>query len=227
MTTRTVLPIVLALLVLAGCAGRPDRPDEAALHTRNPTLTVTWATPDTKVPPFDKVMLAPVELEFRNVPPLTGPTHAPQSSRTEYPVSEADRARMADTFNTVFREQLARANGYTLTNEPGPGVLLVKPALRDIVSRVPPDEIPGRSDIWLDSVGDATLVVDFVDAASGRTLGSASDRRTAEPVGGAGGFGAVRADRVDTGQEVRRVARRWAGALEKRVQALYFAAKPR
>jgi len=227
MTTRTLLPLALALIALSACAGRSEKPDDAALRARNPKLTVTWAMPDTQVPPFDKVMLAPIELEFRDVPPLTGPTGTPQSSRTEYPVSEADRARLADTFNSVFREQLARGNGFTLTNEPGPGVLLVKPALRDIVSRVPPDEIPGRSDIWLDSVGDATLVVDFVEAASGRTLGSASDRRTAEPVGGAGGFGAVRADRVDTGQEVRRVARRWAGALEKRVQALYFAAKPR
>jgi hypothetical protein len=226
MNTRSSAILAVATLAIAACAGRSEKPEEEFLRARNPDLEVRWATPDTRVPPFEKVMLAPFELDFRPVPPLTGPTGASQS-RTEYPVREDDRKRIAESFNDIFHEALADNRSFGVADQPGPGVLLVKPALRDIVSRVPPDEIPGRSDIFLDSVGDATLVVDFVDSATGRTLGVASDRRTAAPIGAVGGFGAVRSDQVETGHEVRRLARRWASALERRLEQLYFEAKPR
>jgi hypothetical protein len=229
MVTRSIRsPVLLAAtLALTACAGRPEKPEEAILRARNPDLEITWATPDTRVPPFEKVMLAPVELDFRPVPPVAGPPGTAGSTRTDYPVTERDRERIAETVGRIFREELAESTAFELTDEPGPGVLLVKPALRDIVSHVPPEEYPGRSDIYLDSVGDATLVVDFVDAETGRALGITSDRRTAEPVGAIGGFGGVRANRVEAGQEVRRLARRWGLALKRRLEQLYFEAKPR
>jgi hypothetical protein len=42
-----------------------------------------------------------------------------------------------------------------------------------------------------------------------------------------GDFGAVRGNVVGAGQEVRRLARRWGASLERRVEQLYFEAKPR
>ena len=104
----------------------------------------------------------------------------------------------------------------------------MKPSLRDIVSHVPPEEPPGRSKIYVNSVGDATLVVELVDPVTGTTLGSATDRRTAQPSGmTVGDFGAVRATTPMTTQEVRRLARRWATSLDKRLEQLYFDAKPK
>ncbi len=226
MNPRYSAVVATAAMALAGCATSGASPEKAALQARNPRLKVQWVSPDTRVPPFDRVMLAPMELDFRPVAPLTGPTGTPQT-RTEFPVPERDRQRIAEDFAKIFRDELGDNSHYTITDRPGPGVLLVKPALRDIVSRVPPEEPPGRSDVYVDNVGDATLVVDLVDAASGQKLGSASDRRTAEPAGALSGFGGVRADRVATGQEVRRLARRWATSLEKRLDQLYFEAKPR
>lgn len=217
---------VLMLVALATPAVAADAPPDPALQVRNPSLAVQWATPDTRVPPFDRVMLAPVELSFRDVRPLSGPTGYTQG-RTEFPVTERDRQRIEEDVNRILREELAENRSFALVEAAGPGVLVVKPALRDIVSRMPPEEPPGASAVYLDTVGEATLVVEFVDGATGRALGTATDRRTAEPAGSMGDFGAVRGNVVGAGQEVRRLARRWGASLERRVEQLYFEAKPR
>ena len=129
---------------------------------------------------------------------------------------------MSKTFTEIFREELGHSTHYSLTDQPGPGVLLVNPSLRDIVSRVPPEEPVGRSRIWVDSVGDATLVVDLVDATTGATLGSATDRRTAKPAGTIGNFGAVPSVKPATMAEVRRLARRWAMQPRQTAGAVVF-----
>jgi hypothetical protein len=199
---------------------------DPALQARNPRLAIQWSGEQTRTPPFDKVFLAPVELDFRPVAPPTGLGRV-SADDIGYPVPERDREELESAFTEIFREQLGKNKNYALADEPGPGVLVVKPALRDIVSRVPPEEPPGSSAIFLDSVADATLVLDLVDPATDRTLGTAIDRRTAEPAGTSGGFGAVRATKPMTSQEIRRLLRRWALTTDRRLQQLYFEAKPR
>jgi len=221
------LPSRLSCLAALACVALPVvATDAPAPDVRNPALEVQWATPDTRPPPFDKVLLAPVELAFREVRPMTGPAGSTQG-RTEFPVAQDDRVRLEADANRIFREELADSRRVTLVDAAGPGVLVLRPALRDIVSRMPPEEPPGRSAVYLDEVGEATLVVEFVDGATGRVLGSATDRRVAEPAGGMGGFGSVRGNTVGVTNEVRRVLRRWGTRLTSRVEQLYFEAKPR
>jgi hypothetical protein len=223
--TRKALTAIAVLGVMTAATAAATTADPA-LQARNPRLKIQWSGEQTRTPPFDKVLLAPVELDFRPAPPLTGVTRT-DSSHNEYPVSDRQREELKGAFAEIFREQLGKNKHFTLSDEPGPGVLIVKPALRDIVSRVPPEEPPGRSAVYVDSVADATLVVDLVDPASEQMLGRAIDRRTAEPVGTTGGFGAVRAVAPTTNQEMRRLLRSWALNLDKRLEQLYFDAKPK
>lgn len=218
---RPLCVAALMVLSLPATAADPPAPD-----VRNPALEVQWATPDTRPPPFDKVLLSPVELAFRDVAPLRGPSGA-SGGRNEFPVAEDDRVRLEADANRILREELADSRRFTLVDAAGPGVLVVKPALRDIVSRMPPEEPPGRSAVFLDEVGEATLVVEFVDGTTGRVLGTAVDRRVAEPAGSMGGFGSVRGNTVGVTNEVRRVLRRWGTRLTSRVEQLYFEVKPR
>lgn len=223
---RRLLPAVtLVLLGAAVAAAAAPKPDPA-LQVRNPKLKVQWASADSRPAPFDRVALAPIELQFRPVDPMAGPSGY-SGNRTEFPVTEEAQADIAKDFNRILREELAGSTKVKLVDEPGPGTLLIKPSLRDIVSRIPPEEPVGRSYVYADSVGDATLVLDFVDPATGQTLGTAMDRRTAEPGGSVASFGGVRANEVGAGQEVRRLARRWGMSLRNRVEQLYFEAKPR
>jgi hypothetical protein len=191
----------------------------------NDRLEVKWATPDVRPAPFDRVMLAPIELGFRAVPPVT-PIGIP-ATRTEFPVPDTARQRIATTFNEVLADALSKNPHFTLTDQPGPGVLLLKPALLDIVSRIPPDEPIGSNRTYVDSVADATLVVAFVDPVTGRTLGTATDRGTAEPPQANTADGLMWANPVSTLFEMRLLARRWGMSLENRVEQLYLAAQPR
>jgi len=224
--TRHLSPALACALLLASGLAAAAEPTAEELRARNPTLEVRWVATDLRPPPFSAVMLAPVALQFRESAPMTGPEGF-SGNRTEFPVNERDREDIAMTFARIFREELAESRHVRLTDEAGPGVLVIKPALRDIVSRVPPTEPPGRSYVYLDEVGEASLVLEFVDGASGQTLGTAIDRKKARRSGPAGDFSAIRANKVDAGQEVRRVARRWGTSLRNRVEQLYFAAKPK
>ena len=64
--------IATALALAAFLAAGEDKPDKS-LQVHNPKLKIQWVSPDTRVAPFDKVMLAPLETDYRQVPPLTGP----------------------------------------------------------------------------------------------------------------------------------------------------------
>ena len=99
-----------------------------------------------------------------------------------------------------------------MVNESGPDVLLIRGALLDVVSYVPPEPI-GRVDIYLRSVGEATLVLEIRDSITDAILVRVVDRKAAEDVGGR----LQESNRVTNTAEVRRLAKRWASALRKRL----------
>jgi hypothetical protein len=61
-------------------------------------------------------------------------------------------------------------------------VLLVRGALLDVVPNVPPDTV-GRSRIFLDRVGEATLVLEVKNSQSKQIYVRTIDRRAAERAG--------------------------------------------
>lgn len=226
MTLRTLITAITAATLLGGCATKMDAPEGIDLQAKNPRLELQRTTPEARPAAFDQVMLAPVKLDFRQVAPLIG-TASSYQDRSEFPVPEAQQQALAALFDEVLRSELADNRYFRLSSEAGGGVLVVRPSIRDIVSHLPPEEPPGRSKVFLDSVGEGTLVLEFADGASGEVFATASDRRKARPADTMGDFGAVRANTVMAGHEVRLLARRWARSLELRLQQLYFETKPR
>jgi hypothetical protein len=75
----------------------------------------------------------------------------------------AARQLVVDEISGAFRDQMPRSTVFELVDEPGYDVFLVRGLLLDVVSRVPP-EPPGRTTIYLDRVGDATLVLEVRDS---------------------------------------------------------------
>jgi hypothetical protein len=230
MATGKVTALLALPALLSACATQPaptatEVTYDGLVPVRDTNLEFAWVKPDMPLSAFDQVMLERPELQFRAVRPISG-TVSQVQSRTEFPISEDSRQKLADIVDEKFREELAQSTHYRLTAQPGPSVLVLKPSLLDIVSHVPPEPV-GRSDIYLDSVGEATLVVEIVDSVSGETLARAADRRAAEPPGTMGTFGALYSSPVTTWQEVRRLADRWARLLGQRVDQLYFASKPK
>jgi hypothetical protein len=220
-----IAPAIALWLLPWQVFGATDTAPAPDLRAHNPRLTLTWLRPETSLAPFTKVLVAPTAFGYRDVKPLTGVGGA-ESSRSDFPVPPADRERLEKNVQEVFRRELGKSKHYALTETAGPGVLVVKTSVLDIVYRIPPERA-GRNEVFVDTVADGTLLLELADGATGETLARATDRRTAEPASSKGSFGALRAVQPLVQNEIRRLADRWGRAMADRLDQLYFGAKPK
>ena len=127
---------LVACIAVAACApGNPvilkDGADGGLLPVRDSGLREAWVRPDINFSSYRQILLLPTEVQFRPVRP--GADNGLARSRNhEFPVSPADRQRLLDTVNEVAREELATSRHLTLTDTPGPDVLLVRISLLDV-----------------------------------------------------------------------------------------------
>jgi hypothetical protein len=71
--------------------------------------------------------------------------------------------------------------------------------------------VGGRSEVFLSSIGEATLVLELRDSETGAILARSVDRRAAETMGGS----MTRSNSVTNKSEVRRLIRFWATRLRE------------
>jgi len=139
-----------------------------------------------------------------------------RGTQREFWISDANRDKLIDTVSGVFKEELSKAQHWEAVEEAGPDVLILRGALLDIVSFVP-SEMIGRSEIYLSSFGEATLVVEGVDSMSGEVVFRAVHRRSIGPTSSE----MIRANTVTTWSEVRRWARRFARILREGLESIH------
>ncbi len=177
-----------------------------------------WARPDADISQYSKIKLQGVGIQYRPGGD-TRRTYSPNTIRDHFALTENQKKRFAELVTTTVREELGKSEQFTLVEESGPDVLLVKGALTDVVSFVPPDPA-GRTEIFLSKVGEATLVLEISDSMTDTVLARAVDRRAAEDQ-----MGLTRSNRAMNTSEVRRAVRYWARALRERLDELKVAAE--
>jgi hypothetical protein len=206
-------------VVLIGCETTPPTiqagPDAElsfdGLHmVDNSQADVAWARPDFDISGYTKIWPVSGGIEYRQVKDRGRSTMA-RSQGGPYFIDEKSRAQFEELVGEVFREELQMIERYELVNGPGPDVLMVRGGLLDVVSYVPPDPIGGRSEIFLSSVGEATLVLELRDSETGTILARSVDRRAAEPMSNT--FRS--SNTVTNSSEVRRLIRFWARRLRE------------
>lgn len=212
--------IAAALALVAGCAGSNptlDTTDEAGMSfdglypVKGGTADYAWARNGVDISQYSKIMLQGVGIEYRPGGE-TGRLYRPNSGDDHYEISASQKERFEELVRSKFLEELGKSEHFTIVNEPGPDVLLIRGGLLDVVSFVPPDPI-GRVDIYLSRVGEATLVLEIRDSVSDAILVRAVDRRAAEDL--AKGF--TESNRVQNTSEVRRMVQIWARLLRDRL----------
>ena len=216
------LTLITAVGLLSACAAQPRSIDVSAAPeemthdglypVRGAVVDSVWARPDLDVTGYSKILVQAAGIQFRPVKGSPGIRYA--TTRREFPISEANREKLRETVRTAFAEEFAKSEKFTVVTEPGPDVLIVRGGLIDVVSFVP-EERPGRSDIYLDRVGEATLVLEFVDSESGAVLIRTVDRRAAEQRGMV-----LESNSVTNWMEVRTLARYWARRLRENLDLL-------
>jgi len=216
---------ILALAALMfGCA-TPDPtlqqgPDaettfDGLVRIDNGRFNDSWADPDIDFTRFNKIMVGEAVFEFRAVRDTGNMTSMRRNNQTEFYISDDRRERLIETVTEVFRDEFSNSENFTMTETAGPDVLIIVGALHDIVSHVPPDMI-GRGDIFLSSVGEATLILEARDSLTGETIYRAVDRRRAESIGQASV-----SNTVTNRSEVRRMARHWARRLREGLDSIH------
>ena len=226
---KSLMLDLLSLLIVA-CTSAPPALQTGAgaeytfdglVRVDNSRFGSAWADPEVDFTVYNKVMPGAAQFEFRAVSKTAGAgrTLSSRASQREFWISDANRDKLVDTVSGIFEEELSKAQGWEAAEEAGPDVLILRGALLDIVSFVPP-ELGVRGEIYLSSVGQATLVVEGVDSMSGEVVFRAVERRSIE----SGPGDLIRANAVTTWTEVRRVARRWATTLREGLESIHVSA---
>lgn len=180
--------------------------------TKGAKVARVWVKPDLDLTRYNKLLLQGAGISYRDV---TDVSRVGSRSATEFPIDERDKERLPQLARDAFEGELSKLERYELTVQPGADVLLIRGALLDIVSFVPPDR-PGRRRVLLRSVGEATLVLELRDSLSGEILARAADRAS----GDQGGLGISVQFRGDVRSEVKRVLRDWARLLRRRLDEI-------
>ncbi len=207
---------LVAVAAISGCTASAPTVDTSAAAemtfdglypVKNARADQAWARSDVDLTQYSKIMLQSVGVEYRPGGE-SGHSFAARSRGGPYEVTEEQKARFEATMREAFVEELAKSKHFTIVSEHGPDVLLVRGALLDVVSWVPPDPVGARSDVYLSRVGEATLVLELRDSITEAILARAVDRRAAEDV-----MGLQESNRVNNRTEIRRLGRTWGGML--------------
>ena len=221
--TKPIKPLFVSLclaLFAVGSASAPSIPEgpdrelsfDGLVRVKHSQFTRAWVDPDIDLSRYTKIMGGGAQFQFRAVrkPPSTEAGRmSSRSGEKGFPISDANRTKLIDIVNETFEQELAKSTRYTMVEEKGDDVLMIRGAMLDIVSFVPPQQV-GRTEVFLSSVGEITLVLELVDSVSGEVLARAAERRNLETQGGT-----MRSTPVTNWSQVRRLARTWANRLRK------------
>lgn len=214
----TILAFVL--FVLAGCASQTPvldmSPDaevtfDGLREIKDSIAGKAWAKPGLNLSGYSKIMIQGAGIEYR--PGGAARRSIANSADSQFALTEEQKARFKEVVGEVFLKELGESEKFTLVNEPGPDVLLIRGGLLDVVSYVPPEPI-GRSDIYLREIGAVTLVLEIRDSMTDAIYVRAVDRNA---IGNNSMM--MQSSRVLNTSEVKRTIARWASMLRSRLDS--------
>ena len=174
---------LILMLILAGMSAAPlvaqpssDQSFDGLERVTGSNADQLWVLPGADFSGYQRVSIESPSVAFadnwsRNM-------NRSASLRVRSGDMERIRAGMAEIFLEVFAEELENA-GYTMTDETGEDVLVLRPAIVDLYVNAPDVQTPGRNRTYVTTAGSARLVLEVHDSVSGAILARAVDFRRA------------------------------------------------
>ncbi len=218
-TTISILVISMVCLTSA-YAQEGDEADPAEeryghLEKGKSGFKETWVNPNTDWTKYNSLYLWEAEFQYRDVGPARRTRTTMMNTRQrEFGISDADRLKFQEVVEEAFVKEIQRAKNFTVSDELGPNALIMRGAVLDIISKVPPETI-GRSEIYLANIGEATLMVELIDASDGEVVAVVAERRAMQSGTGRIDEFSMPTSRVTVIAEVRRWAKRAARKLRE------------
>jgi hypothetical protein len=176
----------MAALMIAGLAPPTVQSAQAAppsaswdglVKVKSKKLKAVYLAPDADFRPYTKVMLDPTEVAFKK-----NWIRDYNSSTRALRLSDDDAQKIKEAVSTGFGDIFAKAYanaGFQVVDAPGPDVLRVRTAVINLSITAPDTMSAGRSRVYADSAGYATMVIEARDSQTGAILGRAVDARIA------------------------------------------------
>lgn len=218
----------LLLICISGCIFLACTEQSVALNEQLTEIThdglssvqlknvdAAWARTDIDLHKYDKIILEQAGIHYRLGTDSThgGSVNATRRAADEFVLTEEQKQQLKTIVSNAFSSELRRSKRFTLVNEPGPGTLLIRGALLDVVAKKPAAANKG-SLVYVSQIGEATLVLEIFDSQTGTILARAIDH------GIAGKPNAVTLGNMyTTWSEVEKVATQWARTLRVHLEA--------
>lgn len=146
-------------------------------RVQSPAFDVAYVLPGASLAGYQRVAIEPVQVQFRA-------GWNPRRSGSHLPLSSADReqlqARVAQWAQGAFAQELVRG-GLQAVQQAGAGVLVVRPRLVDVWLNDPATVGASPTRVYTSSSGEATLVLELADGATGQVLARLGDHEELRP----------------------------------------------
>lgn len=142
----------------------------------------TWIMPEVDFGKYDRIVVAQEGvMEYRDVGPARHSRSTMlRSNEREFGIPEKDKERIARNAGESFVKALSKSKRFEVIDDaaaqvPVKGTLVLRGHMLDIVSNVPPT-MAGASSVYGNVMGQATLVIELLDAETGEIVGFAAER---------------------------------------------------
>jgi hypothetical protein len=184
---KKIVFLMLCGVLMAGVLYAQDAPVEKVtggdeLEKTKGAFAETWVRPDADISKYGKLYMWESLFKFREGGATSAGTTMKMMSGVDsgpFAISDESKEKFKKVVTDAVVKELARSKMFEVTDTVGPGTLLVRGAVLDIVSNVPPNLSGGG--IHLASVGQATMVFELIDAETGVVQARAAERREIQP----------------------------------------------
>jgi len=171
---------MLAAFAFSGTAPAKDEmPDnwDGLVRVKPKRMDAAYVAPGTDFRTYTKVMLDPAEVAFkRNWQRDVNDASLGVSKDVSEEDAQKILAAARDGLDQVFKETFQKA-GIEVVSTPGKDVLRLSPGVANLYINAPDTMSAGRSRTYTTEAGEATLVIEARDSATGALLGRVFDRR--------------------------------------------------
>ena len=210
----------MVLAVAAQLAAAQDVSFDNLERIKDARVAAAYIDPDADFTVFNRVMILDPYVAFR-ANWQRDVNRSNPGNRVSARDMDRIRAAAADLMRDTFIEALEAGDGFTIVDEPGEDVLVLRPAIIELDITSPDTQPAGRSRSFSASAGAATLYIELFDGASGKIIGRAADRRVASRPGSQ----MMWSNRVTNVSDARRMFRVWADRLREFLDSHYTGEK--
>ena len=144
----------------------------------------TWVRPDVDITQYSKLYPWQAVFQFRDVGDAKNRDTTISNTRSEgpYGIRDESKKKFEQVVGDGFVKALGQSKYFQVVDEVGPDTLIVRAAVLDIISDVPP-KYTGFNEIYLSAVGEATFVFELIDSETGVIQARVAERRRIQPPG--------------------------------------------